>query len=141
EFSRLNPNHTSFSFDAPASPFDDTGRLLGDITGLEPEKSYTYQVAAVLNDGSMTKWSGFVTGTTLGFQTVFDETLLFEDPNLGHDLGGWEGFTLVQRIEPAALTPLSPIERVVDQVRITLRASNASDVSIDRIFISRESQT
>jgi hypothetical protein len=42
EFVRINPNHTSFSFDAPASPFDDTGRLLGDITGLEPEKSYRH---------------------------------------------------------------------------------------------------
>jgi hypothetical protein len=141
EFVRINPDHTSFSFSAPASPFDDTGRLLADIEGLKPETSYTYQCAAVLNDGSMSNWSGFVTGTTLAFQTTFDETFAFEDQALGQDSGGWEGYTLVQRIEAAALTPLSPMDRAVDQVRITLRASNASDASIDRIFISQTDPT
>src|SRR5262245_10646441 len=140
KFVRVNPDHTQFHFDALASPFDDDGHLPNDTQGLQPETSYTYRVEAVLNDGSTSPSSGDVTGTTLGFQTAFDETLPFQDQALGHDLGGWENFTLVQRIEPAALAPLSPADRLVDHVRITLRASNAGDASIDRIFISRESQ-
>jgi hypothetical protein len=50
--------------------------------------------------------------------------------------GNWQGWTLVQRIEPARLT------RSGTQVRITLQASSAAGAtgaSIDRIYISQPS--
>ena len=48
-------------------------------------------------------------------ETTFDETDAFS-----RDASGWEGFTLVQRIEPAGLTPTS---RTFLQVTITLFAA------------------
>ena len=47
------------------------------------------------------------------------------------DSDGWEGRTLVQRIQPIRLFTSGT------QVRITLRASSTSDTSIDRIYISQ----
>jgi hypothetical protein len=67
------------------------------------------------------------------FETTFDETDAFS-----RDASSWEGFTLVQRIEPAGLTPAS---RTFLQVRITLFAATMSDASIDRIFISGPAST
>jgi hypothetical protein len=66
-------------------------------------------------------------------ETTFDETDAFS-----RDASGWEGFTLVQRIEPAGLTPTS---RTFLQVTITLFAATMSDASIDRIFISGPAST
>jgi hypothetical protein len=68
------------------------------------------------------------------FETTFDETGAFS-----RDGSGWEGYTLVQRIEPAGLTPVSNTQ--VTQVQITLFASTMSDASIDRIFISGPAAT
>ena len=116
-----------FLFPPPASPtFDDTGHFPGD-TGLEPTTLYQYAVHIVCSNGQNT--SDPVTGTTLGFETTFDETGAFSA-----DSTGWEGFTLVQRIAAAALTPISRTQ--VKQVRITLYASSTSAAHIDRIFIS-----
>jgi hypothetical protein len=110
---------SSITFDAQPSPFDDSD-------GLEAAKSYTY----TLRHESGSEKSAEVTGTTLGFETTFETTF---DPTLDGDATGWEGYTLVQRIEPAALTP---INRQVKQARITLFAATTSDASIDKISIS-----
>jgi hypothetical protein len=55
---------------------------------------------------------------------TFSETLTADEPQ-------WEGHCLVQRIEPARLSQSGT------HVRLTLRASSASDAHIDRIFISQ----
>jgi hypothetical protein len=68
-----------------------------------------------------------------GFETTFDETGAFS-----RDGSGWEGFTLVQRIEAAGLNPTS---RTFAKVKITLFASTVSNASIDRIFISGPAST
>jgi len=123
----LSDNTTFSFFVATATPtFDDTGHFRGDH-GLEPATLYQYVLRIVCSNVIHT--SDPVTGTTLGFETTFDETGAFSA-----DSTGWEGFTLVQRIEAAALTPISRTR--VAQVRITLYASSMGDASIDRIFIS-----
>jgi hypothetical protein len=66
-------------------------------------------------------------------ETTFDETGAFS-----RDATPWEGFTLVQRIEPGGLTPTS---RTFLRVTITLFAATMSDASIDRIFISGPAST
>jgi hypothetical protein len=68
-----------------------------------------------------------------GFETTFDATNEFS-----RDGSSWEGFTLVQRIEPAGLNPATgPFAKV----KITLFASTVMDASIDRIFISGPAST
>jgi len=123
-FDRANPDSTTTTFAPPPtaqpSPFDDSD-------GLEAAKSYTY----TLRDESSGEKSAEVTGTTLGFETTFEATF---DPTLDGDGSGWEGYTLVQRIEPAALTPISRTQ--VKQARITLFAATTSGASIDKISIS-----
>jgi hypothetical protein len=54
----------------------------------------------------------------------FAETLIADD-------GGWQGYCLVQRIEPVRFS------RSGTQVKLTLRSSSVSDASIDRIYISQ----
>ena len=67
-----------------------------------------------------------------GFETVHPpETTFDETGAFSRDASSWEGFTLVQRIEPAGLTPTS---RTFLQVTITLFAATMSDASVDRIF-------
>ena len=105
----------------PSSPFDDTG-LLADT-------SYTYEVRAWTIDGPSGDWSAPVDATTLPFVPTFEA---WPDPaSTPLDLDGWEGYTLVQRIQPIRLSTSGT------QVRITLRASSTSDTSIDRIYISQ----
>jgi hypothetical protein len=70
---------------------------------------------------------------TSPFETTFSATGAFTG-----DGSGWEGYTLVQRIEPAGLNPATgPFV----QVKITLFASTVMDASIDRIFISGPAST
>lgn len=109
------------TFSVPGSPtiFDDTG-------GLEAVTAYEYRVGGQQSDGSIV-WSPPVTGTTLGFEETFRETLTLDNE-------GWEGYTLVQRIEASALMAISRTQ--VKQVRITLHASPLNVASIDRVFIS-----
>ena len=105
----------------PTSPFDDTG-LLADT-------SYTYEVRAGTIDGPSGDWSAPVDATTLPFVPTFEA---WPDPaSTPLDSDGWEGYTLVQRIQPIRLSTSGT------QVRITLRASSTSDASIDRIYISQ----
>jgi len=66
-------------------------------------------------------------------ETTFDETGAFS-----RDASSWEGCTLVQRSEPAGLTPTS---RTFLQVTITLFAATMSDDLIDRIFIPGPAST
>jgi hypothetical protein len=61
---------------------------------------------------------------TLPSLETFSETLTANE-------GGWEGYCLVQRIEPIRLSQSGT------HVRLTLRASSASAAYIDRIFISQ----
>jgi hypothetical protein len=122
---------TKFSFEAPASPFDDAGHNSSADPGLEPGTDYSYVVTARSGDGSLSDPSSPATGTTTSFQTAFDRT-----GKLVQDGTGWAGFTLVQRIEPAALTA-SGQPPPLGQVKITLRTSSTSGASIDRIYISQ----
>lgn len=119
QFKRTAPDGTTNYFDAPspAVPVDDTG--------LDPATSYQYEVRGVFSSGDQTDWSAPVTGTTtLPFASTYEKTLT-------EDNSGWEGYTLVQRIEAAHLGATGP------HVRITVQASSASDASVDKIYISQ----
>jgi hypothetical protein len=94
-----------------------------DDQGLEPATSYSYRVRAVFSDDP-SGWSESVVGTTLSFEETFSETLTGDDDK-------WEGYCLVQRIEPVRLS------RSGTEVKLTLRASSVSDASIDKIYISK----
>jgi hypothetical protein len=115
----------SKDFIPPAEPY--ARNTFDDHDGLEADAAYTYVARGLYGDGSQSHPSSPVTGTTLTFETTFDGAFV-------GDASGWEGYTLVQRIEAAALMPISR-ERVA-QVRITLYASSGGAASIDRIFIS-----
>jgi hypothetical protein len=85
-------------------------------------------------DNQLGNWSNEVVGQTLKFEPTFQAWP--DDPNdpsyiPPNDSEGWEGYTLVQRIEPPQL------QKSGSKVRITLRASSMSDASIDRIYISQ----
>ena len=100
-----------------------------DTTDLEPFREYQYRVGAQFSDGSI-DWSLPKYGRTLGFEPTFVENPAF----IGNSVG-WEGYTLVQRIEAAALMPIS--RQQVKRVVIYLYASDVAAASIDRVFISR----
>jgi hypothetical protein len=114
---RTNPDGTTTTLQTTTSTFDDTGLLAAS--------TYSYTVAAVYGSGPGTA-SNPVTATTPPFQPTFQETL-------NADNAGWEGYTLVQRIEAARLTTGGT------QVRLTLQASSTEAVSVDRIYISQPS--
>jgi hypothetical protein len=123
QFERTDPDGNIANFDAPApaAPFDDTG--------LAPGTSYRYRVRAIDSSGDPHGWSPPVTGTTLvPFASTYAKTLT-------EDGSGWEGYTLVQRIEAAYLAATGP------HVRISVQASSVSDASIDRIYISQANST
>jgi hypothetical protein len=103
-------------------PFDAVSPL--DDTGLDEGTTYSYRVKAVFGDGNTSDFSASVSAKTLSFQEAFSATLTEDEPD-------WAGFCLVQRIEPLKLSRSGP------QVRITIRASTAADLTIDRIFISQ----
>jgi hypothetical protein len=118
QFERTDPGGNVANFDAPAPavPFDDTG--------LAPATSYNYRVRGIDTSGDPTDWSAPVTGTTLAFTSTYAKTLTDPAP-------GWEGYTVVQRIEATHLGATGP------HVRISVQASSASDASIDRVYISQ----
>jgi hypothetical protein len=60
----------------------------------------------------------------------FEPLIAFSESLIADDVE-WEGYCLVQRIEPVRLS------RSGTQVKLTLRASSVSSASIDRIFISQ----
>jgi hypothetical protein len=88
-------------------------------------------VRGILNDGSPGDPSTSKSGTTLPFRPAFDRT-----NKLVQDGGGWAGYTLVQRIEVAALMA-SGLPSPLGQVKITVRTASNSGASIDRIYISQ----
>jgi hypothetical protein len=102
---------------------------------LDPATTYKYQIGAVHPSGDP-EWIGIywntpqipVSATT--FDTAGEST--FEN-TLSYDSEGWEGYCLVQRIEPHALSKSGT------QVRVTLRASSTAPYGafIDSIYISR----
>ena len=97
-----------------------------DTTDLETLRDYQYRVGAQYSDGSI-DWSLPKYGKTLGFEPTFEEyTALIGNSD------GWEGHTLVQRIEAAALMPIS--RQQVKRVVINLKASNVADASIEQSF-------
>jgi hypothetical protein len=71
----------------------------------------------------------FVTCPSL--TVAFFEPLLAFRETLIADSAGWQGYCLVQRIEPARLA------RSGTQVKLTLRASSVSSASINAIYISQ----
>src|SRR3984893_4994561 len=101
-FVRTNPAGTETPFDAnpSTSPFET------DDMGLQPATTYGYRVQAVLNHGSSTDFSPAppappLPATTLPFTNTFHQPLTGPGTNDGIE---WQGFTLVQRIEPARLS-------------------------------------
>jgi hypothetical protein len=116
-------NIDNIGFERSDSTFDDSG--------LEPTNSaqnlvYEYQVQDTSADpNEPSAWSPPKAGKT--FESTFDGMLKQDDQ---HDSSGWEGRTLVQRIEPARLSKSS------NQIQILVQASS-SGASIDSIFISQ----
>ncbi|MET0689183.1 MAG: fibronectin type III domain-containing protein [Methyloceanibacter sp.] len=96
-----------------------------DDTGLAVWTFYRYRVRTVYTPGH-SEWSAPKGARTLPFMESFGSTLT-------EDEEGWEGYTLVQRIEAGRLN------RSGKQIRLTLRAASTSSVSIDRIYLSRAS--
>lgn len=107
------------TFTTSASPFDDTG--------LEAATQYEYHVGGEEGDGTII-WSAAATGTTLPFETAFEQALTTDGP-------GWQGGTLILRIEPARLI------RGGTAVRITVQAHSMTGASIDRVYISQPDPT
>jgi hypothetical protein len=122
QFERTDPDDNITNFDAPspAAPFDDTGLL--------PAASYRYRVREILSSGDANDWSAPVTGTTLPFASTYAKALTDPYP-------GWQGYTLVQRIEAAQLGVTGA------HVRITVQAAAATDASVERIYISQRDST
>jgi hypothetical protein len=101
----------------------------GPPGGLPEGSEHNYRVRAVVGDDP-TDWSPAVPGKTLTFLPTFSQAL-------GEDERLWEGYCLVQRIEPQRLDRSGP------QVRITIRSWTAAGIQdppnliIDSIFISQ----
>jgi hypothetical protein len=120
---------------------DDIGRSYHDHRTeplLDPETSYRYVVGAIHPPGDAELvgiyWNPeqSVTGTTPN--TPFEPTF---EGTLGNDEAGWGGYTLVQRIEPDALSKSGR------QVQLTLRASSVGATEgtyIQSIYISKPDQ-
>ena len=107
------------------SPFPDT---VPTPTGSNQNPSLTYQYQAADDDDTPLDWSTAVSGKT--FESTFDGML--NNQVLG---SGWEGYTLVQRIESVDLQIKSSTA-----IQIVLQASTAagaSGASIDAIYISQ----
>jgi hypothetical protein len=85
-------------------------------------------MAFLLPAGFFDFLSYFVKNIAVLFPYWFFETF---SETLSADEAGWEGYCLVQRIEAVRLS------RSGKRVRLTLRASSASDAYIDRIYISQ----
>jgi hypothetical protein len=116
ELQRTNPDGTTVSFENISDLF------LND-TDLTPNTMYSYQVRN-LSPGDNQDLSDPVTGTTLPLEPTFTQTLTSDGIN-------WQGFTLVQRIEPNRLF------RSGTQVLLTLHASSTREALLDRIYISK----
>jgi hypothetical protein len=103
-----------------------------DDTGLEEATSYFYQVRAIrLSDNDESDLSDQAPARTLGL--VFQSALTT-------DQTGLEGFCLVQRIEPTRLrqsTLAGGLATLGARVRITLRGSTATNLILNRVFISQ----
>jgi hypothetical protein len=100
------------------------GELLGSPTmyidtNLRAATTYEYTVTAIHLDESRSNPSLPERGTT-------------RLANLSIDDDEWEGWCLVQRIEPARLSGLSSGTNIT----LTVRASSVSAASIDRVYIS-----
>jgi hypothetical protein len=119
----------------PEAVLTSTATTLED-TGLDEATTYSYTVTAFRNsDNEQSEPSDPVDARTIGVAFEADFTT---------DQTGWEGFCIVQRIEPVRLRQstlpgdaLTPGARV----RITVRGSTAGSVTLDRIYISQPATT
>jgi hypothetical protein len=116
QLERTGPTGAEPAFDVSVSPFVDTGR--------DPATLYSYRVRGLDSSGEPGDWSAADSDTTLPVASAYAKTL--PDSSTG-----WQGFTLVQRIEFAHLAAAGP------NVRITVQASPAGDASIDKVYISQ----
>ena len=103
-----------------------------DDTGLQEATTYFYKVRAIrLSDNDESDLSEQAAGRTIGVAFETDLTT---------DEGAHEGFTVVQRIEPARLrysTLAGDILTPGARVRITVRGSTSGSLTLDRIYISQ----
>lgn len=134
KFERLKVgNLTPVPFEATTSPFDDND----ENKGLVPATNYLYRVQAVFSDGDTSPWSADtpnVLGTTRALQNTFQAPTPVpgtEPP--WEDSSGWEGYSLVLRIEAARLSTSGA------WVRLTIRGSPIDNnyARIKTISISR----
>jgi hypothetical protein len=131
-FKRKNLNTlttTEFQIGFPSIAHDYSWNDNGGGTPLDPGTSYEYQVSAYHSELYMYgPWSDPVTGATINasFEPTFESTLPYDEE-------GWEGWCLVQRIEPHGLSKSGT------QVQLTLRSSSASSngAFIERVYISQ----
>ena len=100
-------------------------------TGLTPGTIYLYRIRARKANDEYTGWSAPASAKTFSFQTTF-EWKGYEEV-YARDTAGWEGYCLVQRIEPIRLSKSGA------KVRVTLRTSSMGGASIKRVYISRPS--
>jgi hypothetical protein len=125
ELLRTNPDGTTTSF-------SNISTLFFDDIGLTPDTSYDYQVHN-LSPSNNQDLSNKVTGRTLPFANTFNQPLTGPGTNDGKE---WQGFTLVQRIEPARLSTSG-----TQQVILTLVAGSDFAATIDAIYISQPDPT
>jgi hypothetical protein len=119
DIERTAPNQGAVFFSVPATAF----LMSVDDINLVPWTLYSYRIRAVYGN-TRGPWSELKGGRTLPFIGCFGATLTADE-------GGWEGKTLVQRIEATRLN------RSGTQVRITVGASSTEDAHIQNIFISQ----
>src|SRR5262249_1445974 len=118
---RTDPDGVTTPIELSGSPFEDTG--------LQPGTTYSYEVRGLDSSGDTKTTSNSVSGMTLPMVTAYAKTLT------GDTGPGWEGNTLVQRIETGFLNASG------QHVRITLQAPPGGDAFINRIYISQADST
>jgi hypothetical protein len=121
-----------FEVTSPTPHPDSSEAWMFDDSDRDPQTSYRYRVCAVhesgVHSGNTLCSEDTITATTIDtpFRPTFENTLRYNEE-------GWEGWCLVQRIEPHGLS------RKGKQVVLTLRASSANQYGafIERVYISK----
>ena len=105
----------------------DTAELTIEDSGLEDATTYFYRVFAIQGERESAE-PGTAEGATLAFIQAFFRNLNASQPT-------FEGFCVIQRIEPLSLQASGSV------VRLTLHGSANGPLTLDTITISRVAAT